>query len=422
MQLSQDQIDATDQFLDFLTDDNESELILKGPAGTGKTFLTKYLVACAFQHVKTLSALTGIGGSLNIEYTSTTNKAASILSKALGEETKTIYSLLGLTVKDNYDTGKTYLTRTRQYMPQHNTLIIIDEAGMLSTQAIKEIRDAATNCKILYILDEYQLNPIFEKSCPIIDLVPNQVKLTTPHRNSGPILALANQFRETVDTGIFKPIEPVAGVIAHLKSTPYMDKLAKEFAHTKNDINHAKVLAWTNKIVIGTNKHIRKLFTSSEIYEVGETLIASSPIMGSNGKMIATTEQAITILDVHEDYMHPQLQIEGTKYGMDKGSIFIPETNAGIEYFNALRKEAIETKQWRTFMQHKKLVGDVRPPYGSTVHKGQGSTYKYVFINLSDIGKNGKANEVARLLYVAISRASHGVFFNGRLPAKYSGE
>lgn len=422
MQLSQDQNDATDLFLDFLTDDDESEMILKGPAGTGKTFLTKYLVACAHQHVKTLSAITGVDGSLNIEFTSTTNKAAGILSNALGEKTKTIYSLLGLRVKDDHKTGKTYLTKTVQYMPQRNTLIIIDEAGMLSTQAVKEIRAAATNCKILYILDEFQLNPIFERSCPIINLVKNQAKLVTPHRNSGAILALADQFRETVETGIFKPIVPVAGSIALLKSTPYMAKIAEEFKHIKGDINHAKALSWTNKMVIATNDYIRKLFISSEIYEVGETLIANAPLMNLKGKISITTEQTVTIQKVEEDYLHPVLQIEGTKYSYFDGSFFVPEVAAGVKYFNELRRYAIENRDWKEFMQNKKLIGDVRPPYASTVHKGQGSTYKYVFINLTDIGKNRDANVVARLMYVAISRASDGVFFNGKLPPKYSGE
>ncbi len=421
MNLSPDQDAATDLFLDFLTDQDQSEMILKGPAGCGKTFLTRYLVDCAKQHVKTLSALTGIDGSLNVEYTSTTNKASDILSLALGEETKTIYSLLGLRVKDDYKTGKSFLTKTRQYMPQKNTLIIIDEAGMLATQAIKIIRDSATDCKILYILDEYQLNPIFESTCPIIELVENQAKLTTAHRNAGPILALANQFRETVDTNVFKPIVPVPGIIDHLKSADFAAKIAEEFKHTKDDINHAKVVAWTNKVVIGTNLYIRSLFTSSKTYEVGETLIASSPLMAMNGKITVRTEQSIVITDVQEDFLHPVLQIEGVKYGYANGNIFVPEESAGIEYFNTLREDALATRNWRTFMQNKQLIGDVRPPYASTVHKSQGSTYKYVFINLTDIGKNNKANEVARLLYVAISRASHGVIFNGKLPAAYAG-
>lgn len=421
MQLSLDQSDTVDLFLDFLTDDDEYEMILKGPAGSGKTFLTKYLVACAFQHVQTLSALTGIDGSLNVEYTSTTNKAAEILSLALDKETKTIYSLLGLRVKDDYTKGTSYLTKTRQYTPQKNTLIIIDEAGMLSTQAIKVIRDSATNCKILYILDEYQLNPIFEASCPIIELVSNQAKLTTAHRNAGPILALANQFRETVDTGIFKPIEQVDGVIEHMKGKAFKAKIAEEFKHNKDDMDHARLVAWTNKVVIGTNTFIRKLFTSSEAYEVGETLIASSPLIGMNGKISVRTEQSIIIKDVHEKHTHPVLKIEGTKYDYFGGNIFVPDTDAGIEYFNDLREYALANRDWKEFMQNKKLIGDVRPPYASTVHKSQGSTYKYVFINLTDIGKNRKANEVARLLYVAISRASQGVFFNGKLPEAYAG-
>lgn len=421
MQLSTDQEAAVDYFLDFLTLPNCPEMILNGPAGFGKTFLTKHLVAYAKQHMQVLKTLTGAGGDLNVEYTSTTNKAAGVLAEALGEPTKTIYSLIGLRVTDNYKTGKTYLAKTRQYMPQKNTLLIIDEAGALDKAAIEAVRESATNCKILYVLDESQTTPIFDSVCPIINMVDKVFTLTTPHRNQGAILDLAHQFRETIRTGIFKPIVPVAGVIEKLGGVDYRDRIAREFKVDPDNINHAKIMAWTNKIVIGTNNYVRGLFTASETYDIGENLIASSPLISDNGKIIASTEQPIKVTGKQENHDHRALKIRGTTYQFGKGSFFVPDADAGFELLEELRLDAIENKYWGHFMQSKKLMGDVRPPYASTVHKSQGSTYKYAFINLSDIGRNNKPMEVARLLYVAISRASHGVIFNGSLPAKYGG-
>ena len=40
---------------------------------------------------------------------------------------------------------------------------------------------------------------------------------------------------------------------------------------------------------------------------------------------------------------------------------------------------------------------------------------------MTDIGRNNRPNEVARLLYVAVSRASHKVVLYGELPDKYLG-
>ena len=55
------------------------------------------------------------------------------------------------------------------------------------------------------------------------------------------------------------------------------------------------------------------------------------------------------------------------------------------------------------------------------MHKSQGSTYDTVFIDLENIGSCRNPDQVARMLYVAVSRARNRIFLFGKLPTKYGG-
>ena len=56
---------------------------------------------------------------------------------------------------------------------------------------------------------------------------------------------------------------------------------------------------------------------------------------------------------------------------------------------------------------------DLRTRAAATVYKAQGSTHDSVFIDLDDIGKCRNDNLLARMLYVAISRARSQVLLTG---------
>ena len=86
---------------------------------------------------------------------------------------------------------------------------------------------------------------------------------------------------------------------------------------------------------------------------------------------------------------------------------------------NIAKEAKVNPKKWPLYFQYKDEWLDLRPAYASTVHKAQGSTYTTVFMDLSDIGKCNIASDVARMLYVSISRASKQVYLYGDLPSKY---
>ena len=67
-------------------------------------------------------------------------------------------------------------------------------------------------------------------------------------------------------------------------------------------------------------------------------------------------------------------------------------------------------KKWGQYFDFKNHVLDIRDIYASTVHSAQGSTYNNVYIDLKDLFICTKKEELARLLYVAVSRAKNNIY------------
>ena len=102
----------------------------------------------------------------------------------------------------------------------------------------------------------------------------------------------------------------------------------------------------------------------------------------------------------------------------DVAELFLPDNWSQAARVIASFKQK---KQMKIYFHLLETWLDLRPAFASTVHKSQGSTYDTVFINLTDIGRCPVASDVARMMYVAITRAAKRVVLNGALPAHYSG-
>jgi ATP-dependent exoDNAse (exonuclease V) alpha subunit len=131
--------------------------------------------------------------------------------------------------------------------------------------------------------------------------------------------------------------------------------------------------------------------------------------------IIYPTESIIKILDVT-----PAVSDEG----LDGFNIRFPRVNAKFYPKNwseadSLLKFYRKNQAWRKFFKIKEDYLDIRSLHALTCHKAQGSTYKEVFVDLDDIGINKKYYEVARLVYVAITRASDKVYLYGKLPDRW---
>ena len=104
--LNADQKEAADQIFHFLSSDDK-EFSLTGPAGTGKTYLMKYIMTDLLADYEKTCKLLGIEPKIfTIALTATTHKAAEVLSNALSYPTKTIHSYLHLKLQNDYQTGQ----------------------------------------------------------------------------------------------------------------------------------------------------------------------------------------------------------------------------------------------------------------------------------------------------------------------------
>jgi len=89
--------------------------------------------------------------------------------------------------------------------------------------------------------------------------------------------------------------------------------------------------------------------------------------------------------------------------------------HAADKVLNEHKKHAIKSKsksEWVSFYNVKNALADLRPPFAGTTHKAQGGTFPAVFIDRMNINKCKDAWTRARLLYVALTRASEHVYIN----------
>jgi exodeoxyribonuclease-5 len=410
---SDDQHSAIGAFISFLIDPLEKEMLLTGFGGTGKSTIIREFIKIARQQCPTLKILCNIDDKTNIQLTSTTNKAAKVLADATGEEATTIHNLIGLIVVNDFKTGRTKLKKTDRTSVIKDSIIVIDEMSMCNLDLLTTIREHTENCKILWVGDHYQLAPVFENECPVVKQVSNVATLSTIHRqgdNTG-IITLANTFRETQDTKIFTPIIPDNITTFHCSGSRFKKEIIRAFTKEMNE-DSARVLAWTNRRVHQYNDFIRESMGRTKSFEIGEKVLTNKPITNRN-KIVMRTDTTASIDDI---YPGVEEGIKGWKiYLSNNVEVFQPEDR--IEVDNKI-KQLAKNKDWPNYFEAKEFFGDLRPIYASTCQKAQGSSYDEVFIDLDDIGRNRKDTEIARLMYVAISRAREKVFMVGNLPER----
>ncbi|MGH1461267.1 MAG: ATP-dependent DNA helicase [Neptuniibacter sp.] len=416
--LNAGQQEAIGKYMDFLIDPTKTEMVIEGPAGTGKSTLVDHLLFGMNKQKLMLFTTMGIHADKlkNVILTATTHKAAHVLSEKTGKDVKTIHSLLGLKVHNDWKTGKTILKPVDGHALVENSILLIDEASFIDSDLLGWIRKSTINCKILYVGDPYQLAPTRSTSTPVFTQGLFTARLTEVVRNEGAIEKNANAFRDAVQTLQFPLIEPDGNKVIHVDGTTFQQMINQEFV--KPDHN-SKIIAWSNNRVNQYNDYVRELNGFTGRLDPNEELITNKHIEGTKSSIKTDSHVRLT----GACYEAEEYDVLGYKVGVHDGKgthmeIFIPDSRDAEK--QALRA-ATNQKLWPQYFDIKESWGDLRPVHACTIHKSQGSTYDKVFIDLSDIGRCNISSDVARMLYVAISRASQQVILYGQLPQKYGG-
>lgn len=413
--LNDDQKHALSVFNDFLADDNEKYMIIQGSAGCGKSTLIPFMhdhLQAQYQMYKLLLQTKPDKGDFEILLTATTNKAAAIIQEITGMETTTIHSLLNVTVTYNMETGKPKLSKKKSYALIYNKIIVIDEASMINDDLFRLIDDTTMNSKVILMGDQYQLAPVKQTKSIMETLPCTKVTMNKIMRNSGIIMHTGAQYRNTVETGIFEDM-PNDPLVKQVNKKDYLSLIKKAFTDQDYSLNKAKVLAWQNDRVHAYNSHIRQLRGFPKTLVEGETVFTNNPILVNTFRR--PVDSPIYISKIGRDTISSG--VKGKMVELDHViSLFLPDNPYDAK---ALLKNLAKKKDWATHYAIKETWLDLRPAYASTVHKSQGSSYDTVFIDLSDIGRCHIWSDVARMLYVAISRAVKQVYLYGQLPPRY---
>lgn len=416
MKLSTDQEAAMTKILDFFSSADEKEMVLKGHGGTGKSFLMDTALHRAQAHNQIMKMLRTPTNKLNLVLTATTNKAAKVLSDAVGREVRTIHSVLGLRVYNDYNTGKTVLHKSKATDVIENSIVIIDEASMINKELLKIIREQTSNCKVLYVGDPYQLAPVKENKSPVFDAVANQATLTTVHRQTAgnPIIQFSEYFRTALDTGKFTEVLPAGPEVQLLDPTAFQAEIDKSFTQLFMTPTTVRALAWTNRRVHELNEYIRHIQGKPAGFAVGDTILTNKPILAKNpNQKMYSTDSFATITG-----MQP-----GVMKGINGWDIKLGTNTQVFQAYQqkevtALANQYKRAKEWAEFFYVQDNFADLRPIDACTITKSQGSTYDKVFIDLNDVAKCTSNSDIARMLYVAVTRARKSVIMTGSLPKR----
>jgi hypothetical protein len=418
--LTQDQQNALDALFEFITDPVEKVFVLSGYSGCGKSTLVQTFLDKLPEFLRTIRLIDPNYTPYDLELTATTNTAAENLGQITGQTVRTIHSYLGLRVVTDYKTGDSKLI-PRKYEKKNGALIFIDESSFVDKTLLQYIFELTENCKIVFIGDPAQLRPVKATGSPVFDAgfkgatLKEVVRQPKKEGKPGelaevhPIVALATKFRETVISGEFFNFKPDGHHVVHLHRDDFNDAVLNEFTRPDWHFRDSKVLAWTNKQVIAYNQFVRQHAKGDPQLQVGDYALVNSAIMSSKGML--KTDQRVQItaiggeITVHGVQGH-MVTVNGTS------THFMPLFLAAK---NTRLKQAREEDEYSVAREITDEWIDLRASYASTIDKAQGSTCDQVYIDLDDISKCNSGDQIARLLYVGVSRARNRVFLTGDL-------
>lgn len=403
--------------------------VLKGYAGTGKTYLMTHLARTGMANEafeKLMTELKQIWSRIKpsqICFTAPTNKAVKVLRRYLNDaglsecRTATIYSLLGLSLQSNGEVKE--LAKPEQPVDlSHYRLIVVDEASMVNRFLMGAIEDAFSdwNVPFLFMGDPAQLPPVGELSTPVWK-IENSSTLTQVMRYGDSMLDLATSIRKVVDHPFPSIAIATNPPVWRLAKGEWMDKMSLHLDLFKS--GDAKCIAWRNVTVDKYNAFLRsEIFGRQEAREntwlPDDKIVATSMLKGLDDEIFMRTDEEATVLQVALGH-HPcftEFEIWNLLVldeAERKVTIRTLTSKGQFELNNRLNELSMEAKggkkyKWREFWQLKEAFNEIRHSYALTSHRSQGSSYRKVFVDLEDIMLNRNRQEAFRSLYVSCTR------------------
>ena len=284
--LTEDQKTLVGNLRNFLNSNNDKMFLLRGYAGTGKTFITKGLTEY-FRSIGRNFVLAAPTGKASKVISEKTKCSASTIHKA-------IYSFKGITEygNDGLVGSETFKYYAQLAVNGHSadTVFIVDEASMISDvyqeeeffrfgsgYLLKDFLDFVNldhndhNKKVIFIGDDAQLPPVGMNFSPALD----QSYLKKKYNNPSLTFELREVVRQKIDSGVISNSINLReslnqGIFNQLTldfSYPDIEKISYEnliesyLSACEGEINgEAIILAHSNADVAAYNRRIREHF------------------------------------------------------------------------------------------------------------------------------------------------------------------
>lgn len=445
---TEDQQSALNVLCDFLlTCEQDTLLLLKGYAGTGKTSLLGALV-------KTMNELKQKAILL-----APTGRAAKVFSGYAEQKAYTIHRKIYR--------QKAFSNEPTGFLPSVNlhkdTVFIVDEASMISNDGLDSFSFGSgrllddlihyvysgDNCRLILMGDEAQLPPVMQSESPALNrntlegynLHVEEIMLTQVVRQneSSGILFNATRLRDSLKNNqveIFPKLK-IKGFpdIRVVPGDELIDEISS--AYQRDGIEETVVITRANKRTNIFNNGIRNRILDRE-----EELSSGDRLIISKNNYFWTTQlqqQEIDFLANGEIVQVMRIKKSIELYGFRFADVTIRLQDYDLEmdirilldtlqndlpsfpkelndklFFSILEDyEDIPTKAGKI----KKIKADpfynavqVKYAYAVTCHKAQGGQWMNVFLDLGYISDQHLGEDFYRWLYTAFTRATHRLF------------
>ena len=168
------------------------------------------------------------------------------------------------------------------------------------------------------------------------------------------------------------------------------------------DATKSKILAIKNRTVNNYSAALFKAKNGREKFTDKDVVINNHYVPG------LATDEEVTI--DHIRYGVNNNGVAGANVVINSKQYFLPDKVSNIK---KLFKQYTAMGEYGKANAIKNTWVDLRPNFALTIHKSQGSTYDEVFIDLDDMKSIKDLRELAKLLYVAMSRAKYRVILSG---------
>jgi hypothetical protein len=454
--LNQDQKMAFDSLRDFVYDrEDDSIYVLKGWAGTGKTYcvslFVRYILEVVYPNKKWYK----------IAVTGPTNKSVRVIKKSTGIinprlNFSTIHKILGLREKITED-GRQEFVNEGEFRPaiEGHKLLIIDEVSMLNDELFHKIVKYRGRIKIICMGDPAQIPPVGKSDCipftedlhEMYGIKTLELRTIMRQKNENPIIGASVAIRENLEKQK-SVIECTNNFNKNGEGIEFLNLSQQEVRksipdilslHFKSDMfrenpEYCKIIAWRNKTVSVMNSLVRRVIYGEEMIKnkilVGEKLIANDPIIEDDFILFNTNDeftveeieiktQIIEVDEISENFKYYRAKVSYSDDQEKKCYSYIDILHEDSEedfsrFSNILKFRAIEKKgkdkSWIKYYKTTRRYANVNFAYCITCHKSQGSTYDISFVLEDDIDLNWDTLERNRIKYTAYTRASKKVY------------